>query len=133
MRRVRLVVALVALAGLTAFAPAPLPRARRDRGPDLDLARFQGLWQTVRFETVRANGPTADPSWDATQVRVQGDRWTYLERGQLNASWRIRIDATRSPATIDFFHLSDRGTVPTMIGLIRRKEGRIEILFYSAT
>jgi uncharacterized protein (TIGR03067 family) len=131
--RTRLIVAVVALSGLTAFAPAPLPRARRARGPDFDLARFQGLWKVATVETVTRRGKYAEDGWGATQVRVQGDKWTYFERGQRNASYRIRIDPTKAPATIDFFHLDDKEGRPYVFGLIRRKEGGIEILFSSMT
>jgi len=126
--RARLVVALVVLSAL-AFAPAPFPRSKRiDRGA-INLDRFQGLWKAESFETVIQGGRQRHTGWERTQVRVEGDRWTYLEGGSLNAAYRIRI-ARNSPAAIEFYSLGDKGDL-SMRGLIRRREDRIEILFYN--
>jgi uncharacterized protein (TIGR03067 family) len=127
----RTILSLLALLALTAFAPAPFPRPRRGPGPDVDLARFQGLWKVVSFGTVGPKGLSNDPSWGNTQVRVENDRWTFLEAGQFNTAYRIRIDPRQKPAALDFFLVDDRGNKPVMIGLIRRNQGRIEILYTS--
>jgi hypothetical protein len=127
--RARLVLALVVLSAL-AFAPAPFPRSRRGDRAAISLDQFQGLWKAESFETVIQNGRQRHTGWERTQVRVEGDRWTYLEGGSLNAAYRIRI-ARNSPAAIEFYNLGDKGEL-YMKGLIHRRQGAVEILFYNA-
>jgi hypothetical protein len=126
--RARLVVAVVVLSAL-AFAPAPFPRTKREDQAEINLDRFQGLWKAESFETVIENGRKRYGGWEHTQVRVEGDRWTYLEGGKLNAEYRVRVKG-RGPATIDFYQLNDK-TEWYMTGLIRRRDGKVEILFFN--
>src|SRR3954454_3084690 len=126
--RARLIVALVVLSAL-AFAPAPFPRTKRSDRAEITLAQFQGLWKAERFESVIQNGRQRHTGWERTQVRVEGDRWTYLEGGSLNAAYRISIAKDR-PAAIEFYKLGDKGEL-YMSGLIRRRQDRVEILFFN--
>src|SRR5262245_24520075 len=102
--RARLIVALVVLSALPAFAPAPFPRTKRDDRGEINLDRFQGLWKVESFESVIQNGRQRHTGWERTQVRVERDRWTYLEGGSLNAEYRIRIRGNGPPA-IEWFRL----------------------------
>src|SRR4051812_45012340 len=99
--RARLFVALVVLSASFAFAPAPFPRPKRGGQADLTLAQFQGMWKAERFEATTQTGRTSYTGWENTQVRVEGDRWTFFEGGQLNAAYRITIAGNR-PSAIEF-------------------------------
>jgi uncharacterized protein (TIGR03067 family) len=131
--RTRLTVALIALAGLPAFAPAPLPRTARRADPNLiTLQNFQGDWKAVRFDYVR-NNDKLDPIGLWFQgVRVRGDRWVYLVDGKENLGFRIAIGDGR-PAAIDYYELQGNADRPGMVGLIKREGNRVTILYYATT
>jgi uncharacterized protein (TIGR03067 family) len=124
----RVIVSVVALLALTAFAPAPLPRSER-RGGAVTLPRLQGDWKVVSFDTVGADRKLTPIGKWFQGVRIKGDRWIYLVNGQENLSFRITIGDGR-PATIDYFNLSGQTEKPYMIGIAGRQAGRVAILYY---
>jgi uncharacterized protein (TIGR03067 family) len=126
----RLVVALVVLVALTAFAPAPFPRTKRGEDADFNLAQFQGLWRAEKFETAWQGGRLSGHGWDSTQVRIENDRWTYLDNGRFGSAYQIRLDTSKSPVTIDFINVGSKTDESCMLGIIRRVHGKVEILFY---
>jgi uncharacterized protein (TIGR03067 family) len=126
--RARLLVALLALFGVTAFAPAPLPRRGRGAQGEITLASFQGTWKVVSFDTVGPGGRRTDVRW-FQQVRVESDLWTYVVNGGNSSSYRITIEGAR-PAALDFITPGGRGVI--MAGIIRRQGNRVTILYYSA-
>jgi len=102
----RAALALLAFCTLTAFAPAPFPKySRRDDGQTaVSLHLFQGKWRSVKLEDIKHDGARTDTSWQITAVRVKDDLWTFLNKGDAeNAKYRLTIDGTRKPATIDFY------------------------------
>src|SRR5947209_1901615 len=70
--RWRVIIALVVLIGLTAFAPVPFPKAKKKSGP----GGLQGTWVVER----RENGSgKALPKMDYKMlVRIEGDKWSFL-------------------------------------------------------
>jgi hypothetical protein len=127
--RARLLLLLVVLTSAPAFAPAPFPRTPRAARGDIDLDGFQGTWRAESFETVTGAGRNRHGGWERTRVRVQGDRWTYYEGDSVNAAYRIRINRG-NPSAIEFYQLGEGGAL-YMSGLIRRRPGRVEVLFYN--
>ena len=76
--KVRLCLALLALIGPLAFAPAPLPRRERGRADEINLAGLQGSWRVTSFQTFRANGQLVPYTGGATRILIEKDRWWFL-------------------------------------------------------
>jgi uncharacterized protein (TIGR03067 family) len=136
---VRLIVAVVALTCVPAFAPAPFPRTSRDGDRNgIDMKRFQGNWKVISMEIVQAGGQLQKLSdWGeqvqgTTGVRVQDDKWTYLGNGRDSASYWMDIDPAQKPAAVNWYTAADKKT-PGMLGLIRREGNQVTILYYATT
>lgn len=134
--KARLAFALAVLAFGSAFAPAPFPRPGRGNPNAIDQARFQGTWAVVSFEIVQQDGSRnrlADwGSSGTTAVRVEGDRWTYLNGQLANSSYLLSIDPGPRPAAINWY-VGQQKEKPGMLGIIRREGDRVVILYYAAT
>lgn len=119
--------ALLALLGLTAFAPAPFLRPER-RGDDrITLEGFQGTWRVVNMQTSRSSGKHDPYSWTVTHIRVTKDRWEFMVGPQSSNTFHIGIDPAKRPAHLNFYH--QQGGPPTGVGLIRRHGNRVLILY----
>src|SRR5262245_43289732 len=109
---IRLIVAAVALLGLTAFAPAPLPRPpKRDNRDEISLRHFQGRWQHVRIENIEPGGGRKEwKNANIVAVQIKGDQWIYLEdNGRVNVTYAITIQEARGPAAIDWYSQANKG------------------------
>src|SRR5437660_160498 len=117
---VRLIVGLVVLAGLPAFAPAPFPRPQRRAEPNvISLQALQGNWRATSFESTGQNNQrTKIPLWFQS-VRIKSDRWSYVVNGNENLSYRLVIDGNRRPGWIDYYELQGSTERPGMVGIVR--------------
>jgi uncharacterized protein (TIGR03067 family) len=132
----RVTVALLAVLALTAFAPAPFPRAKRSDEPNVTLDRFQGKWRMVKLEGVGQGGTYSPIDWQIKAIRVEGAQWTFLEEGDHeNAKYVLVIDPSKRPAHIDFYSGTTRASTaaPYMLGLIRRNGNVVKILYFTTT
>jgi uncharacterized protein (TIGR03067 family) len=124
----RIAVALVALVGLTAFAPAPRPREDRNQG--LRLADIQGTWEVTSYGFIRP-GKGHEPAAWIKAIRFKGDQLTFVTLdGNDRLSYRITIDPRQKPAALDLYWAGDPpGLGPAMHGVIRQQDGQIEFLY----
>ncbi len=127
----RFALALVALAGLTAFAPAPFPRPGKKTSSALDLKFLQGSWKVLKSE--RTTDKRYHPTQTFTdQIRIQGNTWTFVrgsngpQPGRLT-SYRIEIDAAASPVRLRGYRPTD--TKPYMVGILRKQADTVQILY----
>jgi uncharacterized protein (TIGR03067 family) len=133
----RVLTGLLTVCFLTAFAPAPFPRSpRRGGGEEINLQSFQGTWRAVKLEGIEQNGGKREIPWGIAAVRVQDDLWTFLNKGDTeNAKYRLDIDGTKKPSTIDFYSdgtpRRNQGGKPSMVGIMRRQGDTVHILYYS--
>jgi uncharacterized protein (TIGR03067 family) len=132
----RVVTALLAVCVLTAFAPAPFPKPPRRGGEEINLQGFQGTWRSVKLEGIEQNGGKREIPWGIAAVRVQNDLWTFLNKGETeNAKYRLVIDGTRKPPTIDFYSEGrggrEQGGKPYMVGVMKRQGDIVQILYFS--
>jgi hypothetical protein len=130
----RVIVALIVLLGLTAFAPAPFPRAAR-RGGDGDaisLQHFQGKWEHARIEWIEPNGKRREwQNGGIVAVRVKDDQWIYLSKGDVvNVTYTITVQEGRGATAIDWHSsgLNGQKQPPFMLGLIKRDGDTVQIL-----
>lgn len=128
----RLVTALLVVSGLTAFAPAPLPRGRT-RSETLSLETLQATYQVVRKESIANNNQKSVFDSGIRQIRIQGDSWTLLGvNGQQLGNYTITIDGSKKPARIDWYNLGKpREGTPLWSGLVKR-EGENLLISYSS-
>jgi hypothetical protein len=73
-----LIIALVVLSGLTAFAPAPFPRMRRESNTAVSLTLLQGKWKPISVERFGLRGEK-HKAWKGEYVRVEGNVWLSLK------------------------------------------------------
>jgi uncharacterized protein (TIGR03067 family) len=129
----RIVVALLAVFVLTAFAPAPFPKPGRrgDSNTAISVPLFQGKWKVESFDIYQQGGQKRRSSF-VDHIRVRGNAWTLFNQGDSeNATYTIVIGASR-PATIDFYSGKvevKAETRPSMFGLIRRDGNTVQILY----
>src|SRR5882724_11703030 len=98
--KTRLLVVLLSLGGLTAFAPAPFPKpGPRTPSDAVTLTTLQGDWKAISFDQIGPNGQLSNVLW-FQGVRVQKDRWHYLVSGQERQSFRIVVNGSRRPSAI---------------------------------
>jgi hypothetical protein len=122
---VRTAVVLLAVLGLTAFAPAPFPRTQRQGpSPEITLQTFQGRWRITSLVTSCANGQHVPFSWPATHVRISGNRWDFLNNDSLIDSRNLSIDPKKKPA-----HLNFTDDVRKGVGLIRRQGAQVQVMY----
>jgi hypothetical protein len=125
----RLAFALIALAGLTAFAPAPFPKPdRRDGEVQVGLQSLRGRWRIVRVEEVDGQGKRRVKKSDNVPfVRIQDDLWTYLnENGTVNNRFHLAIESDRGLSRVKFLRPQTRELA--LFGLIRRRGDTVQIL-----
>jgi hypothetical protein len=135
----RVVLCIVALVGVTAFAPAPLPRSSRLGDHEVSLRTLRGKWWIVSLERAHENGKTYPVrSCPFTEVTIDGNRWAFDgsfpilrphgDEVAAPTSVPIAIDNSRSPAVIDFGDVNgEQGRLA--LGIIRRDGDRVELVF----
>jgi uncharacterized protein (TIGR03067 family) len=97
--RYRVLTALAALAALTGFAPAPLPKPEKKD----DLKNMAGHWTAVRY----ACGRNPVLGKDATlTVKVEGNKWSFFRVTATGTSpssvYTFTLDPKKEPRWIDY-------------------------------
>ena len=88
----RIVSVFIVLSSL-AFAPAPVYRAKPDRRTDLE--KIQGEWVRVSILT---DGKRHEEAVGSVVPTIKGDTMAF---GSPNDTWRLTLDATKSPKQFD--------------------------------
>jgi uncharacterized protein (TIGR03067 family) len=122
----QIALALMIVLGLTAFAPAPFPRAERRAGKDrLDLDAIQGVWEAVSIDEMR-DGRLHRVSWPVRRIYVRGKRWGFDQDG---GGFYVTLDASRRPSTIDFRDGPGQNGPTGISGVLRWHEGTLQMLY----
>src|SRR5262245_13200464 len=128
----RVLTALAALLLMTAFAPAPFPRTTRT--PEgLSVQTVQANWTVVRKESI-SNGTKSIYNSGISHIRIEGDRWILMNNGKHLATYRIVIDGTKRPGTIDWYpaEKSERKQNTLWVGAVKR-EGDYLLVMYGGS
>jgi uncharacterized protein (TIGR03067 family) len=131
----RVTLALLAVFGVSAFAPAPFPRTdRQDRETEVSLRFLQGKWDVVSMETINEQGQRQRARWGVKGIVVQGDHWSYVySLGGKNSTYGFNLNGSTRPASMDWYvDPFKRESEPYLFGVIRRKGSIVEILYYPA-
>src|SRR5262249_41816723 len=127
--KVRLCLALLALIGPLAFAPAPLPRQdRRAQAPEITLATLQGRWRVTSHQTARANGQLVLDNGGASHILIFEDCWTFLAGDLYVPPLYIRVDSARKPARLNFYDRKGPNQPISGVGLIRRHGPGVQVV-----
>jgi uncharacterized protein (TIGR03067 family) len=122
----RVVVALLAVLGVTAFAPAPFPRAeRRGAGPRLDLNAIQGVWTAVSIDEMRG-GKLQRISWGVRRIYVRQGVWGFDQDG---SGFYVTLNASRRPVTIDFRSAPGENGQTAISGVLRLHGDTLQMLY----
>jgi uncharacterized protein (TIGR03067 family) len=121
--RCRLLLALTAILGTTAFAPAPFPRPEK-----VDPTGLTGTWAVVRYE--RGGAPVGGQTLKA---RIEKNKWTFLHVNadsttKPTAAYFITIDPKKAPRSIDLTHVSSKRKLR---GIYRCDSGQLHVAFHS--
>jgi uncharacterized protein (TIGR03067 family) len=126
---VRLTFAFAVLLGLTAFAPAPLPRADRRGRSEITLDTFQGNWRVTNMETSRANGQHTPYQWNVTHILIEKDRWSFVAGNAQVNSLYISVDGSKKPAHLNFYDRQGQKQAISGVGLIRKHGAGVQVLY----
>ena len=107
--KVRLVLAVLGLVGLTAFAPAPLPKRGRADDSQSDLRAMQGVW-AERFA-------------DSAAVTIAGDRMECHP----DHVWKLTLNGRTNPKRIEAVGIVSEVAGKTRSGIYRLEGGKLVI------
>ena len=127
--RLRLALALLALVGPAAFAPAPFPRAERRRQSDeITLESFTGRWRVQRMQTSRGSGRHEDYNWATTHIVVANGRWEFRTSDRVGNGFPISVTPAGRESRLNFLLDNDRTRVQG-VGLIRRHGPGVQVIY----
>jgi uncharacterized protein (TIGR03067 family) len=126
--RVRLLAALLVLCGLTAFAPAPMPRREKADRHAVSLRRMTGDWRVVSMWNYGSNGQIAYHVDAWSEIHVRDGQWQFVYATSASGPrYDLVIDGSKHPATIDFLRPGEKQV--WMSGIVRFKNGTLEVLY----
>jgi uncharacterized protein (TIGR03067 family) len=114
--RYRLLLGLLALLGLTAFAPAPFPKPPKD-----DLKRLAGVWAVDRYER---GGSSLRSTKAKMRLRITGNNWEFMRDTQVTASYVATLDPKAKPPSLNL-----SGKPGEMLGIYRLDRDQFEMVF----
>lgn len=123
--------ALLALIGLTAFAPAPFPRTgRRGQAGEISLRTVQGFWRATSMQVSRAEGQLMpDPEErQYTHVRIIQDRWTFTTGDREGSTLFISINPTNEAVLLNFYKRANKDAVYG-VALLSRLGAQVRIAY----
>ena len=82
-----------------------------------DLERVQGSWEIVALSEKGKDIPKSE--LEALTVVIDKDMFTTYEKDQVAVKYRIKIDSSKTPRTIDFTHLMGESKDKTEPGILR--------------
>jgi uncharacterized protein (TIGR03067 family) len=122
----RVVVSLVAVLGVTAFAPAPFPKTeRRNAEPPLGLNAIQGVWAAVSIDEMQ-NGKLQRISWGVRRIYVRKDVWGFDQDG---SGYYVTLNSSRRPVTIDFRSSPGENGQTAISGVLRLQGDTLQMLY----
>lgn len=115
----RLLTAILAIAGLTAFAPAPQYKAPKVV-PQTLMQRLQGDWEMVNTERTLNGRKVLTKS--TSRIRIEGNTWSYLYNNgttwYTSTSYTIGLDENHKPTHMDLKRAFNGGERVQMAGIV---------------
>lgn len=127
--RTRLALPLAVLLGVTAFAPAPLPRRPRQSSDEVTLARMAGIWDVLSFDRYGGQGQVTYRVTAWKSIDLRGGKWTFCREangGGPSSSFPLRLGPQR-PARLDFCWREEKRVA--MSGIVRFRGDLLEVLY----
>lgn len=130
----RLFVAAAVVAGLTAFSPAPFPRADRKKAVDDNFA-LQGDYKVAEQGRPNLGGRIAIIRRVPMKVRIQNGKFAYLYHNgndyQPSTTYDLKLNQSGSPRQIDMSYSTGDYTV-TMKGIYKLEGTKLTILYVNS-
>jgi uncharacterized protein (TIGR03067 family) len=140
----RLLIASLALIGLTAFTlAAPAPKYRPPAVAE-QLKKLQGMWElstTVTVPQAVAGGAVAQRvilnrvSRSTTRIRIDGDKWSYVRNlngeERVTTAYTMKLDTSKKPMWLDL--VRDGTNMPTMQGILAIEGDTLKFCYSTAT
>jgi uncharacterized protein (TIGR03067 family) len=134
--------AVMALVGLTAFAPAPFIKSGRDRNPGDVLAALQGTWSITEKQRAGPNGRLMKYS-TAQKIRIEKDTWRSLSASEVNGggvgggkakgfgrtSYKIELTSSVRPTEFRLKRTSGRVETDYMVGILQVDGDTVKLLY----
>lgn len=127
----RLLLVAMTLAGLLAFAPAPLPRRGKPAAHAFDLQHLHGHWKVVSMWRYGQNAQISYRIEVWREIRIENGQWLFCRENNgvitPTTKYELKIDASTTPAGIDFLRPGENR--PWMMGIVRMKNNQLEVLY----
>jgi len=98
----RVIVAVAVVAGLTAFSPAPFPKADRKRSAD-DAVLLQGTYVVSDYGRPNMGGRAIRRS--PMKIRIQGKQFAFMYQNGNDyvpsTTYEMKLHQTSMPKTVD--------------------------------
>src|SRR5437016_5032376 len=128
----RLIVAVAAVAGLTAFSPAPFPKAERKRSVD-DAVLLQGTYKVNDYGRPNMNARLAIRR-SPMKIRIRGNQFSFMYQSGNDyvpsTTYTIKLHQASMPRQIDMTYDSGDYTV-TMKGIYKIEGKKVTIAYVS--
>lgn len=121
------VLALLAVVALTAFAPAPFPKRESRVKEGLSVQALLGTWKAIRLARTGQSDQLDVRSNGVQTVTITPTQWIFDKAGQSPSEYDLRIDPAKLPAEIDFYRPGQQ--TPYGRGVIRREGDKLRIIY----
>lgn len=141
----RLLIAVLALIGLTTFShAAPAPKYRPPAVAE-QLKKLQGVWElstTVNRPQAVGGGAVAQRALvlnrvtrSTTRIRIDGDKWSYVRNvngaERVTTSYKMKLDTSKKPIWLDL--VRDGTNTPTMLGILAIEGDTVKFCYSTTT
>jgi len=141
--------AVMALVGLTAFAPAPFIKSPRERNPGDVLAALQGTWSTIEKQRAGPNGRMMNYS-TTQKIRIEKDTWRTMTAAEIRkgggggggpgpgggkgkafgrASYKIELTTSVRPTEFRLKRTTGLSETDYMVGILQVNGDTVKILY----
>jgi uncharacterized protein (TIGR03067 family) len=110
------------------FAPAPLPREKKDNKAPKKSASLDGTWALVSLG--RGGAAKPPPRNINLKVRIGNGRWAFVRREPQAIEYEVVIDANANPKTIDLRRPG--APMPTIRGIWEVEGDTLRMAYFPA-
>src|SRR5262245_13031939 len=127
----RVIVAVAVVAGLTAFSPAPFPKAERKRSVD-DAVLLQGTYSVIDYG--RPNLARLGARRSPMKIRIQGKQFSFMyQNGNdwvASTTYELTLHPSSMPKQVDMTYTSGDYTI-TMKGIYKIEGKKVTFAYVS--
>jgi len=133
----RVIVALAAVAGLTAFSPAPFPKHERKAAVD-DIALLQGTYKVIDYGRPNLNGGGGARlaiRRSEMKVQISGNKWSFMYSNgngfAPSTTYEMKLMPKASPKMLDMTYNVANDYTLTMKGIYKIEGKKVTMAYVS--